>query len=121
VTFEEYTNLALRTARSDYDRRSLLLNWTLGICGEAGEFADSVKKFEFHGHTTDKEELKDELGDVLWYVAMLCEVLGFSMEQVALDNVRKLKNRYPKGFDPERSINRRVENENKPDKSTESS
>ena len=121
MTLDQYQALALRTSREG-DPDELLVNWTLGLCGESGEFADIVKKQRFHGHKQDKEALKNELGDVLWYVANLCETLGLSMGDVAMDNVRKLAKRYPEGFSPERSIKREdLKNEDKSDKSTTSS
>lgn len=83
-----------------------LLNYTLGIAGEAGEVADIIKKHFFHGHTLNVADVVDELGDVLFYVQALCNVLGVDMSQLILTNARKLSVRYPNGFDPEKSKNR---------------
>ena len=83
-----------------------MLNYTLGIAGEAGEVADIIKKHFFHGHTLNVADVVDELGDVLFYVQALCNVLGVDMSQLILTNARKLSVRYPKGFDPEKSKNR---------------
>lgn len=102
----EYQQLAMRTAAPDQDARRRLLNAALGLAGEAGEFADSVKKIEFHGHTLDQQALLHELGDVLWYVAQACTALDLDMSAVMEANIAKLRKRYPEGFSFERSINR---------------
>jgi len=81
-------------------------NYALGIAGEAGEVADAVKKEIFHGHTSDREALKKELGDVLHYVAGLAWMYGFTLDEVATANIQKLMARYPDGFSEEASRNR---------------
>lgn len=84
-----------------------LLNGIMGLCGESGEAADIVKKAVFHNHPLDTEELKKELGDVMWYVAMCCNALNISLDDVMQGNIDKLKKRYPEGFSTEASINRK--------------
>jgi NTP pyrophosphatase (non-canonical NTP hydrolase) len=69
----------------------------LGLSGEAGEVADEIKKLYRDGEGfTEKRmnNLFEELGDVLWYVAACCNELGFDMEDVAEANIKKLKERY---------------------------
>ena len=70
---------------------------TLGLCGEAGEVADKVKKVirDDNGVFSDavRESLKLELGDVLWYVAQLASELGFDLDTVARANLEKLASR----------------------------
>lgn len=83
-----------------------LLNGALGLTGEAGEVADIIKKYIFHGHKLDRDEIVKELGDVLWYVALLCETIGVSIEDVMTKNIDKLKNRYLDGFSVKASLNR---------------
>lgn len=78
----------------------------LGVAGEAGEVADIIKKHVGHAHPLNEDKLKDELGDVLWYVADLAKTLGITLSSVAEHNVAKLQKRYPEGFSTERSINR---------------
>lgn len=80
---------------------------TLGIAGEAGEFADMIKKQAGHGHASDPVKEKKELGDILWYVADVCTKKGYDMDEVADMNIEKLKARYPEGFSAEKSQNRK--------------
>ena len=86
-----------------------VLNGCLGLAGESGEVLDMVKKWVFHEKDLDKDHLKKELGDVMWYVAMLCESFGFDLDEILQMNVDKLKARYPEGFDPEKANNRKPE------------
>lgn len=83
-----------------------LLNGALGLTGEAGEVADMIKKYFFHGHELNTDELIKELGDVMWYVALLCNALDISLDHVMTRNINKLKARYPEGFSEEASIKR---------------
>lgn len=100
----EYQKLALRTANK---KCMSLSNVGLGLTGEAGECADIIKKHLHHDHELNPEHLKKELGDVLWYVAVGCEILGTTMEEVMQMNIDKLKARYPEGFDSEKSKHRK--------------
>ncbi len=74
--------------------------------GEAGEFANLVKKAIYHNHGFDYSEMVSELGDVLWYLSQLCTSLGIDLDMVADQNLKKLRKRYPNGFNFEDSINR---------------
>lgn len=78
----------------------------LGLCGEAGEVAEQVKKHFFHGHELDKRHMIEELGDVAWYLAVLCDAIGSDLDTVMEENLKKLEQRYPEGFDPYRSQHR---------------
>ena len=74
---------------------------TLGLVGEAGEVAEKVKKVIRDKNSIFDEEsklaIKKELGDVLWYLSNLCTEFNFSLEDVALNNLEKLKLRVAKG------------------------
>jgi NTP pyrophosphatase (non-canonical NTP hydrolase) len=108
VLANEYQQLAMRTANpiviGDYEKT--LLNAVLGLCGEAGECADTVKKVVFHGHDLDKSALTKELGDILWYVALAATALDTPLEEIMQGNIDKLRRRYPEGFSTEASKNR---------------
>ena len=102
----EYQALALVTCNKTLEPEQLLTNGVMGLCGEAGECCDLVKKHLFQGHALDREKLIDELGDVAWYLAVTSRALGADLDEVLTHNVEKLRKRYPEGFDPERSIHR---------------
>lgn len=104
LTANDYQRMAMRTA--DENKDTYLDNAIMGLCGEVGECADIVKKHRFQGHELDREHLIDELSDVCWYVALLATALDTPLENVMRYNIAKLMQRYPDGFDKERSINR---------------
>lgn len=121
MTGNEYQKLAMRTNDKkasvrlyemfqfhDWFGEDLggILDGCLGLSGEVGELNDMVKKWIFHEADIDMTHLKKELGDVLWYVAMVCESCGWTLEDVMQVNIEKLQNRYPEGFDPHRSAHR---------------
>lgn len=89
-------------------RIGALENGLMGLCGEAGEAIDILKKHLFQGHDLDKEHLAKELGDVAWYLAVSADALGYDLETILMMNVKKLRARYPEGFDSDLSQNRRV-------------
>lgn len=102
-----YQQLAMRTANlTEFSNKQLLTNAALGLAGEAGEFADAMKKHIFQGHELDRDALSKEVGDVLWYCALAASALGKGLADVAEDNIDKLLERYPNGFDADRSVNR---------------
>ena len=110
LTADDYQRAALRTARADeLSKDELLLNGVMGLCGEAGECIDLVKKARFQGHELDREKLKLELGDQMWYSSVAAHGLGFNLSDVLQANIDKLKVRYPDGFSKERSIHREGE------------
>ena len=104
MTMKGYQRLAQRTANPADPIR--LATAGLGVAGEAGELAGAIKKHLSHGHDLDKEHVREELGDVLWYLAEIAAALDMTLEDVALANIAKLQRRYPDGFDTERSKNR---------------
>lgn len=97
MKFEEYQTEAKQTAL--YPRRLQNLEYpTLGLTGEAGEVANIVKKIQrdFGGEITDEVrlKLKDELGDVLWYISACADELGLTLTEIAEFNVEKLAKRH---------------------------
>jgi NTP pyrophosphatase (non-canonical NTP hydrolase) len=96
MDMNDYQKLAMKTAIFPTDMGVYYA--TLGLAGEAGEIANKVKKFIRDGHSVEKEkELISELGDVLWYVAAVADVIGVSLEDVAKDNMYKLAERQRNG------------------------
>ncbi|PDW03523.1 nucleotide pyrophosphohydrolase [Candidatus Viridilinea mediisalina] len=106
MNVNDYQRLALRSEAPQRTRNERLLNAALGLCGEAGEWADTLKKHVFHDHPLDTAALSKELGDILWYVAIACDALELEMSDVMAENIAKLRQRYPDGFSAERSLHR---------------
>ena len=92
-------------------RSERLLTASVGMCAEAGEFTEIVKKIIFQGKPVNEENmfhLKRELGDIMWYVAQASMGLDISLDEIMEMNVDKLKARYPGGeFDVHYSENRK--------------
>ena len=88
-----------------------LLTASVGMCAEAGEFTEVVKKIVFQGKPVNEDNLfhlKRELGDIMWYVAQACMGLGVTFDEILEMNVEKLASRYPDGaFDVHFSENRK--------------
>lgn len=98
MTFRDFQQAALRTSAAPFAERERPLVQGLGLCGEAGEVADLLKKQAWHGLAVDRNQMAKELGDVLWYVADLASHFGLDLDAVADMNIEKLKKRYPDGF-----------------------
>lgn len=106
MTINEYQKLAMTTLNPDLDKKDVLINGVMGLCGESGEVIDIVKKHLAQGHELDKEKIVKELGDVAWYMAEIATVLDVELEDVLVQNIEKLKKRYPEGFSTEKSLKR---------------
>jgi NTP pyrophosphatase (non-canonical NTP hydrolase) len=108
MDFKGYEELALRTKGFYTDKFAQALNGAMGLAGEAGEVIDVFKKAMFQGHELPREKLIEEVGDIMWYIPLIAQALGTSMEEIAIQNIEKLKKRYPEGFEKEKSINRTI-------------
>lgn len=103
-----YQQNVLKYAPDHHDYLLNVIYAAMGMCGEAGEASELVKKYAYHGHTIDTEHLARELGDVLWYVSYLAYLFGYPLGKIMAMNQEKLAKRYPDGkFDAERSNNRK--------------
>ena len=102
----EYQKLAMTTLNPALNQKDVLINSVMGLCGEAGEAIDIVKKWLAQGHELNKEALIKELGDVAWYLAEAATALDVPLNQVLEGNIEKLKKRYPQGFSVEKSVER---------------
>ena len=106
MTVNEYQSLALTTLNPQLDKKDMLINGVMGLCGESGEAIDIVKKHLAQGHPLDKEKLIKELGDIAWYLAETAYALEVPLSRVLEGNIEKLRKRYPEGFDSLKSIQR---------------
>jgi NTP pyrophosphatase (non-canonical NTP hydrolase) len=103
MTPTEYIRNVKRTESWDFKMiNTRLLHGVLGCGTESGELLDAVKKAIFYnGRTLDLKNVKEEVGDLLWYIAIICDVCGWTMEEVMEQNITKLRIRYPEQFTTE--------------------
>jgi NTP pyrophosphatase (non-canonical NTP hydrolase) len=98
-TFSEYQRTSARTAKKpEFTQKELLANFAMGLAGESGEVVDALKKHLFHGKPLDREHIEKELGDTLWYLSMIAELLDMNTGAIARKNVAKLEARFPNGW-----------------------
>lgn len=107
MTINEYQKEALRTINTNLGPINQLENGLMGLNGESGECIDLLKKYLFQGHELDYTHVAKELGDVAWYLAISAYAIGYDLEDILQMNIDKLKERYPDGFDTEKSKHRR--------------
>ena len=116
MTFEEYQELYKRTRNPNLSWFDEMGNAGMGLAGEAGEVCDLLKKILYHEHEVDRDKLVDELGDLMWYLALTIDAINTALDSkkaspLTLDeildrNIDKLRHRYPDGFDRARSFHR---------------
>lgn len=95
----EYQKQARRTVNETLSHSELIDMAIFGINGEAGEVAELRKKQVFHGVYHYPSEMAKEIGDVLWYCALLAQEYGYDLETIMVMNIEKLKERYPENFE----------------------
>ncbi len=110
MTFDEYQKQALTTAIVHPDPLMDKTIWAMGISGEAGEVLEKWKKIVAYkdGKISDEDlhEIKKELGDVVWYIALLAHSLGLSLDEVMQLNLNKLASRKKRGVQKGQGDNR---------------
>ncbi len=101
MTFDEYQKQALTTAENNDDPLMAKTIWAMGVAGEAGEVIEKWKKIVAYkdGKISEEDlaELAKELGDVVWYIAVMAHSLGLSFDDIMQRNVNKLKSRKIRG------------------------
>lgn len=105
MTFDDYQQLARRTQNTKELLEERREHSLFGMASEVGEIHAFFQK-KHQGHYLDTNKLKSEVGDLLWFIAELCDSYAWNMSDVAMMNIEKLKKRYPEGFDAERSVHR---------------
>ena len=110
MTFNDYQERALDTVIAADDPLLAKTIWAMGIAGEAGEVVEKWKKIVAYqdGKMTESDlaELGKEMGDVIWYIAVMAHDLGLSLEDVALKNLQKLQDRQKRNVLKGRGDNR---------------
>jgi NTP pyrophosphatase (non-canonical NTP hydrolase) len=97
MTLKEYQELCKRTANPQTDKAKALSNYGLGVAGEAGDLAGCIKKTLFHAND-QTAGVRENIGDTMWYLSMICNEMGWNFEEVLGENIEKLRKRYPEGF-----------------------
>lgn len=105
MQMNEYQRLAARTVGS-LDCIGMECHALHGVSAEVGEIHSLYQK-EYQGHIMDEKHLMKEVGDLLWFIAELCTAKGWALADVAQMNIDKLLERYPAGFEVEKSLHRR--------------
>ncbi|MEO7083199.1 MAG: nucleoside triphosphate pyrophosphohydrolase family protein [Gemmatimonadaceae bacterium] len=100
MDLDEYQRGALRTINPSLDARDRLLDATAGLTEEAAELLGLIRKRVFQSRDVDPARLTEELGDVLWCLAVTADALGLKLSDVARANQTKLAERHPNGFSP---------------------
>jgi NTP pyrophosphatase (non-canonical NTP hydrolase) len=98
MTLDEYQTGALRTINPALNDRDRLLDAGAGLAEEAAEVLGLIRKQVFQGRVVEEARLLEELGDVLWCLAVTSSALGISLSRVAEENEAKLRRRHPDGF-----------------------
>ena len=98
MKLNEYQKICERTAKRDFETSNEeIMTWGLGIAGEAGNIAGCIKKTFAH-KKNQEQGIRENLGDMMWYAAMICNFFDWNMDEVLEENVRKLEQRYKEGF-----------------------
>ncbi len=94
---KEYQKFCKQTAKGFPSANEEIFCWACGLTGEAGDVASCIKKTFAHDND-QREGIKENIGDTMWYLAMICNFFGWDMEEVVQQNMNKLKKRFPNGF-----------------------
>jgi NTP pyrophosphatase (non-canonical NTP hydrolase) len=117
---QDYINNAIKTESRDFDRiadrmktveNQRLLHGGIGLATEAGEMLDALKKHIFYGKELDKVNLREEMGDIFWYCAIIADQLEVDFQEVMERNITKLKARYGERFTEEKANTRDLKTE----------
>lgn len=106
MNLNEYQNLANRTAKPLPTQIDNLNHALYGMTSETGEFADAMKKHVIYGKPLDTENLKEELGDLMWYIALAATALNTDLSIICEENIDKLRKRYPEKYTDAHAIAR---------------
>jgi NTP pyrophosphatase (non-canonical NTP hydrolase) len=111
MEIKEYQKNAERTLKHMENQRADLEHMLYGLGSEVGELMSMLKAYYVYDKEFDIANYKEELGDICWFLAGACTIMGISMEEVLEKNINKLKARYPEKFDESLAIHRNLEKE----------
>jgi len=98
MDLDEYQQAALRTINPSLDDHDRLVDASIGLVEEAAEVLGLVRKRVFQERDVDDARMTEELGDVLWCLAVTAHTLGVPLSRIAQANQDKLRRRHPDGF-----------------------
>ena len=101
-----YQTQAMKTAKDMGSKQMNLIHGALGVSSDAGELVDAIKKHTIYGKELDFENVIEELGDVLWFCALIAEIVGTNLSVVMEANIAKLAKRYPNKYSDAAAIAR---------------
>lgn len=113
MNVRQYQEESMRTLTSTGSKLGDEVHMAMGMVTEAGEFLDVFKKNFAYKKEIDYVNLKEEIGDILWYIANFCNINDWDLERIMETNIQKLKIRYPEKFTEENAINRNLKEERK--------
>lgn len=99
---QKYQQFCSSTSKEFDSKNSEIANWGLGVAGEAGDIAGCIKKTIFHNND-QIQGIRENIGDTMWYIAMICNFYNWNLEDILEENMNKLKQRYPNGFDEQKA------------------
>lgn len=117
---QDYVKNAIKTESRDFDaigerlksvENQRLLHAGIGLATEAGEFLDALKKHVFYGKELDRVNLREEMGDIFWYCAIIADQLDVEFSEVMERNITKLKARYGEKFSEDKAVTRDLNTE----------
>ena len=117
---QDYVKNAIKTESRDFDaigermktvENQRLLHAGIGLATEAGEFLDALKKHVFYGKELDRVNLREEMGDIFWYCAIIADQLDVQFSEVMERNITKLKARYGEKFSEDKAVTRDLNTE----------
>lgn len=111
MDLSSYIKNASRTDAEMETKQLHDIHMVMGISTEAGELLDVFKKNLAYKKEIDWVNVKEEIGDLMWYIANFCKSNGFELEQIMETNIEKLSARFPEKFSNERAINRNLSTE----------
>ena len=111
MNINDYQNKAARTCAKIDGGIMDDIHMILGIQTESAEIADAYKKYIAYKNPLDLVNVKEEIGDTIWYIANMCNMHGWDLRDILDTNIAKLEARYPNSFNSFDALNRNLEKE----------
>ncbi len=96
TNLKNYQKLCKKTAKKFNNKEKEILIWGLGLTGETGDIAGCIKK-TFSHNNDQRKGIRENLGDIMWYISMICNYFHWNLDEILEENIEKLKKRYTTG------------------------